>query len=58
MTKYRPTINKLEQRGSYHTMQKEGFSKSQIINTLYKETRGASLQERKKIFKNMTEKGD
>jgi hypothetical protein len=56
MPKYKPTINKIEQKGSFYTMQKEGFTKSQIINSLYRETRGASQSERKEIFKNMTDK--
>lgn len=56
MAKYKPTINHLERKGAYHFMQKEGFSKSEIVNTLYKETRGATQAERKEIFKNMTDR--
>jgi hypothetical protein len=37
-------------------MQKEGFSKSEIVNTINKETRGATQAERKEIFKNMTDR--
>lgn len=56
MAKYRPTINHLERPGAFHAMQKEGFTKSEIVNSLYRETRGASKEERKQIFKNMTDK--
>lgn len=49
MSKYRISINDLEKQGGIQKLEKDGFKRSEIWQSFYKETRGASKKEREQI---------
>lgn len=49
MAKYRLTLNELERPSGIHKLERDGFTKEQIMKQLYKHTDGASQHEREKI---------
>ncbi len=48
--KYKLTIADIDKASNIHKLEKDGFSKEQIHKVMYKETAGASQQERTKII--------
>ncbi len=50
MPKYKLTINEIERTSNIHKLERDGFTKEQIMKTMYKETDGASQRERENII--------
>ena len=50
MAKYKLTINEIEKQSNCHKLERDGFTKEQIMKTMYKETEGASQREREQII--------
>ncbi len=48
-SKYKITINDIERSGGIAKLERDGFKREEIIKTMYKETAGASQQERERI---------
>jgi len=53
MIKYTPTLRDFEQPGGCVKLEKDGFTKEQIHQSLYKLTDGASQQYRTKLMNNL-----
>ena len=47
--KYKLTINEIERTSNVHKLERDGFTKHEIFGALYKETAGATQQERERI---------
>lgn len=54
--KYKLTINEIERSGNIAKLERDGFTREQISKTMYKETAGASQQERTKIMSELFER--
>lgn len=48
--KYKLTLSELERPSNIHKLERDGFSKERIINTMYKLTDGASKEQRERII--------
>lgn len=48
-TKYKLTINDIERAGGIAKLERDGFKREQIMKTMYKETEGATREQREKI---------
>lgn len=53
MTKYKPTLKDYETPGGIDKLERDGFSREQIIDRMYKLTDGASDQYRNKLCNNL-----
>jgi len=53
MNKYRLTISHIENEGNCAKLERDGFTREKIMKTMYKETDGASTQERRAMIKNL-----
>ncbi len=53
MAKYQPSLRDLEQPGGVAKLERDGFTREQIINKMYKLTDGASDQYRNKLCNNL-----
>lgn len=49
MPKYKITINDLERKGGVAKLERDGYSREKIISEMYKQTDGATKQQREKI---------
>lgn len=49
MTKYRISLNDIEQQGGIAKLERDGFKREEIMKTMYKKTEGASTSERQEI---------
>lgn len=49
-TKYTLKMRDIDTRSNIHKLERDGFTKEQIFKTMYKETVGASKQERTEII--------
>ncbi len=49
-TKYKLTMAHIDKASNIHKLERDGFTKEQIHKVMYKETEGASQQERTKII--------
>lgn len=47
--KYKLTIAHIDKANNINKLEKDGFTKEQIMKTMYKETDGASQREREQI---------
>lgn len=47
--KYKLTINDIEKSGGIEKLERDGFTKEKIMKAMYKETYGASKEERTEI---------
>lgn len=56
--KYKITANILESAGNIRKLEHDGFSREAIHKQMYKETAGASTQERRQLMKNLYQRGD
>lgn len=50
MTKYKLTMNEIDKASNIHKLERDGFTKEQIMKTMYRETAGASQREREQII--------
>lgn len=48
--KYKISINDLETRHNVNKLERDGFSRQQIVDAIYKHTDGASQQQRTKML--------
>ncbi len=53
MTKYKLTLNDIDRASNIHKLERDGFSKETIHKVMYKETEGASQQERTRIMEKL-----
>lgn len=51
--KYKLNINHIDSKSGIHKLERDGFTREQIIATMYKETKGASKEERTKLVQNL-----
>lgn len=49
MTKYKISIHDIERQGGIAKLERDGFSREQIMKTMYKKTDGASTEQRQEI---------
>lgn len=49
MSKYKININHLDTHAGIHRLERDGFTREQIMKTMYKETDGASKKERTEL---------
>ena len=50
MTKYKLTINEIEKAHTVSKLERDGFKREDIVREMYKQTDGASTQERERII--------
>ncbi len=48
--KYKLTMNDIQKASNIHKLERDGFTKEQIMKTMYKETSGATQREREQII--------
>ena len=48
--KYKLKIGDIQTQSGIHKLERDGFSKETIMKTMYRETRGATQQERTEII--------
>lgn len=53
MSKYKLTLNDIDKASNIHKLERDGFSKETIHKVMYKETEGASQQERTRIIEKL-----
>lgn len=53
MAKYKLTLNDIDKSSNIHKLERDGFSKETIHKVMYKETEGASQQERTRIIEKL-----
>jgi len=56
MKKYRITEHHITQPGGVEKMKRDGYSRSEIMQTMYKVTSGASKDERSKLVSDLFRK--
>jgi hypothetical protein len=57
MSKYRITEHHITQQGGIEKLKRDGYSRSEIMQKMYKVTEGASQNERTKIVSELFNKG-
>jgi hypothetical protein len=53
VSKYKLTLNDIDKASNIHKLERDGFSKETIHKVMYKETEGASQQERTRIIEKL-----
>lgn len=51
--KYKMNINHIDSKHGIHKLERDGFTREQIIATMYKETKGAKQSERTELIQNL-----
>lgn len=57
MSKYRITEHHITQQGGIEKLKRDGYTRSEIMQKMYKVTDGASKEERTKIVSELFNKG-
>lgn len=57
MSKYKITEHHITQQGGIEKLKRDGYSRSEIMQKMYKVTDGASKEERTKIVSELFNKG-
>lgn len=55
--KYKLTINDIQKPGNIEKLQRDGFSREMISKTMYRETAGATQQQRNDMMSKLFDRG-
>lgn len=53
MSKYKLTINEIDKHANVHKLERDGFTREQIIREMYRQTDGATTREREQIIQKL-----
>ncbi len=53
MPKYKLNLSELDKHANVHKLERDGFTREKIIDAMYKQTDGASTQEREQMVRKL-----
>jgi hypothetical protein len=56
--KYKLTISDIDKAQNIHKLERDGFTKEQIMKTMYRETDGATQRQREEIVSKLYDRRD